>query len=56
MLVLDEPFAGLDAATQRALAANLSDWLQAAPRALILLAHKPVGLEGFEASRTVRLA
>lgn len=56
VLVLDEPFAGLDAATQRALAANLSDWLQAAPRALILLAHKPVGLEGFEASRTVRLA
>ncbi len=55
VLVLDEPFAGLDGSTRRALAANLSAWRQGAPRALILLTHKPVGLEGLEASGTVRL-
>lgn len=40
-LILDEPFAGLEAELARRLAANLNAWATEAPRALILLAHKP---------------
>ena len=42
ILILDEPFAGLEAALAGRLAANLNDWATAAPRALVVLAHKPL--------------
>ena len=40
ILVLDEPFAGLEPALASRLAGNLSDWAHQAPRSLILLGHK----------------
>ena len=42
ILILDEPFAGLEPALTVRLAANLSRWAAQAPRSLLLLAHKPV--------------
>ena len=42
ILILDEPFAGLEADLSRRLAANLDTWASEAPRALIALAHKPL--------------
>jgi ATP-binding cassette subfamily C protein CydC len=43
VLILDEPFAGLEAGLATRLAENLNAWASQAPRALILLAHKPAG-------------
>jgi ATP-binding cassette subfamily C protein CydC len=43
ILILDEPFAGLEAELAQRLAANLDDWAAQAPRALIALTHKPLG-------------
>lgn len=40
ILILDEPFAGLESALAQQLAENLTDWARGAPRSLILLAHK----------------
>ena len=40
ILILDEPFAGLEAALAGQLATNLNDWATEAPRALVVLAHK----------------
>jgi ATP-binding cassette subfamily C protein CydC len=40
ILILDEPFAGLEAELAGRLAGNLTDWAQEAPRALVVLAHK----------------
>jgi len=40
ILILDEPFAGLEPALAHQLAANLTDWARVAPRSLVLLAHK----------------
>lgn len=42
ILILDEPFAGLEAELAQRLAANLDDWATQAPRALIALTHKPL--------------
>ncbi|MEZ6001313.1 ATP-binding cassette domain-containing protein [Hyphomonas sp.] len=42
VLILDEPFAGLEADLARRLAANLDAWACEPGRALIVLAHKPV--------------
>ena len=42
ILILDEPFAGLEAELAQRLAANLEDWAAQAPRALIALTHKPL--------------
>ena len=47
LLILDEPFAGLEPALAARLARNLTDWASAKPRALILLAHKETA-EPFE--------
>lgn len=44
ILVVDEPFAGLEPALARRLAGNLAQWAQAAPRALVMLAHKETDL------------
>ncbi len=44
ILIVDEPFAGLEPALARRLAGNLSQWAQAAPRALVMLAHKETDL------------
>ncbi|OYW86444.1 MAG: hypothetical protein B7Z22_06630, partial [Hyphomonas sp. 32-62-5] len=44
ILVVDEPFAGLEPALARRLAGNLAQWAQAAPRALVMLAHKQTDL------------
>jgi ABC-type molybdenum transport system ATPase subunit/photorepair protein PhrA len=41
---VDEPFAGLEPALARRLAGNLAQWAQAAPRALVMLAHKQTDL------------
>lgn len=40
ILILDEPFAGLEAELAGRLAGNLTNWAQEAPRALVVLAHK----------------
>jgi ATP-binding cassette, subfamily C, bacterial CydC len=40
ILIVDEPFAGLEPALARRLAGNLNQWAQAAPRAFVMLAHK----------------
>ncbi|MEO1966328.1 ATP-binding cassette domain-containing protein [Hyphomonas sp.] len=40
ILILDEPFAGLEAELADRLAGNLTNWAQEAPRALVVLAHK----------------
>lgn len=40
ILILDEPFAGLEPTLARRLAGNLTAWTREAPRALVLLAHK----------------
>jgi len=40
VLILDEPFAGLEPALAKRMADNLTAWAQEAPRALVLLAHK----------------
>lgn len=42
ILILDEPFAGLEADLARRLAAHLDEWASEPNRALIVLAHKPV--------------
>lgn len=41
VLILDEPFAGLDRALAGQLAGRLSDWLAGGRRALVVLQHKP---------------
>ncbi|MCT2399956.1 amino acid ABC transporter ATP-binding/permease protein [Novosphingobium mangrovi (ex Huang et al. 2023)] len=48
-LVLDEPSEGLDSATERQLAANLSAWLDRTGTGLILVSHRE-GLRGLAAS------
>ncbi|MFN4184827.1 MAG: ABC transporter ATP-binding protein [Hyphomonas sp.] len=40
LLLLDEPFAGLDDVLSARLAASLSDWLARGGRALLVLQHK----------------
>ena len=40
ILILDEPFAGLEAGLAGRLAGNLTNWANEAPRALVVLAHK----------------
>ena len=40
VLILDEPFAGLEQVLAKQLAENLTAWAHDAPRALVLLAHK----------------
>ena len=40
ILILDEPFAGLEPALAKRVAENLTAWAREAPRAVILLAHK----------------
>lgn len=41
LLILDEPFAGLDAALVTTLRKNLSDWVNQGGRALLVLQHHP---------------
>ncbi|MEZ5937364.1 MAG: ATP-binding cassette domain-containing protein [Hyphomonadaceae bacterium] len=41
VLVLDEPFAGLQAALAETLAASLSDWAKTGARAIVVLQHQP---------------
>lgn len=43
LLILDEPFAGLDKALADRLAARLSDWLAGGQRAILILQHKADG-------------
>ena len=43
LLILDEPFAGLDKALADRLAASLSDWLADGQRAILILQHKVDG-------------
>lgn len=43
ILILDEPFAGLEADLAKKLAAQLDAWASEPGRALIVLAHKPLG-------------
>lgn len=43
LLILDEPFAGLDKALADRLAARLSDWLADGQRAILILQHKADG-------------
>lgn len=43
LLILDEPFAGLDAALSDRLAARLSGWLAGGRRAILILQHKADG-------------
>lgn len=43
LLILDEPFAGLDRALADRLAVSLSGWLADGPRAILVLQHKPGG-------------
>ena len=43
LLILDEPFAGLDAALSDRLAARLSGWLAGGQRAILILQHKADG-------------
>ncbi len=42
VLLLDEPFAGLDPVTADAVADNLARWVQEGERALVVAAHAPV--------------
>jgi len=44
ILILDEPFAGLEAELASRLAENLTRWATEAPRALVVLAHKPLDM------------
>ena len=44
ILILDEPFAGLEAELASRLAGNLTRWATEAPRALVVLAHKPLDM------------
>ncbi len=46
ILILDEPFAGLDAAVARQLAINLKNWVSEQPRAMLLLGHEMIDLFG----------
>ncbi|MEM7492211.1 MAG: ATP-binding cassette domain-containing protein [Pseudomonadota bacterium] len=43
MLLLDEPFAGLDPITARTLARRLEDWAKNGDRALIIIQHEDIG-------------
>ena len=51
LLILDEPFAGLDEATAASIAARLDGWF--AERSVLYLAHDDIGLPGV--NRTLRL-
>ncbi|MEZ5954702.1 MAG: ATP-binding cassette domain-containing protein [Hyphomonas sp.] len=45
ILILDEPFAGLEPALAERLARNLADWAHAGQRAIVLLAHEPISVQ-----------
>lgn len=55
ILILDEPFAGLDTALQQTLADALAGWLKATPRALILLGHKPADMPALPANQIIHI-
>lgn len=57
LLILDEPFAGLDQALAERLAVSLSGWLAGGRRAILVLQHKPGGARwGAGRVQTVSLA
>ncbi|MEZ5921321.1 MAG: ATP-binding cassette domain-containing protein [Parvularculaceae bacterium] len=56
LLVLDEPFAGLDAPLAKKLADKLASWMREEKRALVILAHEPQDkLFGGAAMKMVRI-